>query len=506
MNALETWLAATAEPPPPAAVGGWLPVPLVKAGVGAPRKAERSRGACKLCKQFRGKCDKERPCRRCLYSGRQDECIKSDGSAPTPARAASAKAVTGKLRGSSGVQGGGAASSSSSSGKGKEAVGDKGKEADEVGRHPAMRQRQCDRVAQGPAGEESLEVSTPDLVVRSVSPALARRYGIECVSPLNTNMLLWLQDENHEAVLTAIESAAAMPEAERVTTSLGVVNWLIMRYNFAEIHQCSLAVRAGDSNRVTLHIVWDESVQRWEDAVLAAGGTLPPALARTVQRRLLVHMREVVYRFDDLQSGNCIAAYANAGTQVARFPDYLTRALDNLVSLEESKSKLRMWGGLRSALVAATRMLELSYDLQDEQRAVSGSDAQRCGMPNLTVRLRLRFPQILGGVTTRWLTAVQLVMNGLPGSTLNAKEKFSCCPLLDCSRVDPHSDGATDSSLDLLVLRLRAVDSGHEDALAVTERFHLHYGDSALMCTGQTGETRTSLRFRFVAIRAKEDP
>ena len=180
----------------------------------------------------------------------------------------------------------------------------------------------------------------------------------------------------------------------------------------------------------------------------------------------------------------------------------LARALESLITMDESQTRLRLWGGLRSAFVAATRMLELGYVLQDQQSAASGPGSQRCAMPELDVRLRLRFPQVIGGGHTHWLTIVKLAMNGVPGATVNERDKFSCCPLFDCSLTDPNGAGERDSSFDLLVLRLRVGDNGFERSYRISERFILRYrydGNGTLVCAGINGETSTSLRFMFSA-------
>ena len=118
---------------------------------------------------------------------------------------------------------------------------------------------------------ECLELSVPDLQVVAVSAALARRYRALSAGLAGTSLLLWLPREGHGDVLDAIASAAETPSAGDKVVQAGIVKMVIMRYHFAEIHECSLKVEACGSHRCTLHIAWNDSVQRWEDVMVAVG-------------------------------------------------------------------------------------------------------------------------------------------------------------------------------------------------------------------------------------------
>ena len=312
------------------------------------------------------------------------------------------------------------------------------------------------------AGAECLEVSVPDLQVLSVSPALAMRYRFRFAGPEGTSLLLWVQQESHEDVLDAIASSAATPQDKPKDTYAGIVKMLILRYSFSEIHKCSLNVRACGGNRVRLHIAWDDSVERWEEAILATGGALPHPLAQKTRHLMRTSLAQNIFTFDELRSSECMAEFAaSMSTRSGHF--FMGKLIEKFVSLEESKAAMLKWSGMRAVSKFATRMLQIQFVLLEGGQggaASASAHAALSALPDLQINVRLKFPSMLGGFTTPWWSAVEVPMNGNPGDSAAVDEKFSATLRIDCCDVDPESSGDDVTELCLTVLRMTCLDTG----------------------------------------------
>ena len=149
----------------------------------------------------------------------------------------------------------------------------------------------------------------------------------------------------------------------------GIVKMVIMRYHFAEIHECSLKVEAWGSHRCTLHIAWNDSVQRWEDAMLATGGALPHPLAQKIKHLMRTSMADAVFSFDELSSSECLSEYAEAVSKRTRRSHMLSQLIERFVSSEETKAELLKWSGVRAVSKFAMRMLQLQFWTKTNRRS-----------------------------------------------------------------------------------------------------------------------------------------
>ena len=428
------WAGGAKRPDAAPAVTGWLPESVrgFVFGRGAPVKGTRITVVCKQCKKAKAKCDKGRPCRRCLYNGKQDECI-ADGSGQVSSRAADSRA----------------------------APAQKQEPPLSAPRPSAHEAGAGDRVAhgrgvlggvqqspRGAAGEEYLEVSVPDLQVRSVSPALSRRYRFRFSGPEGTSLLLWVQQNSHAEVIDAIASSAATPQATGVSSYAGIVKMVILRYEFSEIHECSLNVTACGSRCVRLNIVWHNSVERWEKAMLATGGVLPHPLAQRIRHLMSASMGNRVFTFDELSSSEDPSDLAEAfskrgakthGQDVGEV-SFMGKMFQRYLSTEESRLALLKWSGVRAMSKLATRMLQFQYALQEPEGGqgggrgglgggggsfpggayVSPSRSSALPWPTMQMRVRMKFPGFLGGFSTPWWTGIECPMNGTPGDSFAA--------------------------------------------------------------------------------------
>jgi uncharacterized membrane protein YgcG len=444
------WAGSTKRPDAAPAVAGWLPewVRGEVYGRGAPVKGTRNTVVCKQCKKAKARCDKGRPCRRCLYNGKQDECI-ADSGGQASSRAAGSLAAPAQKQEPPLIA---PRPSADEAGAGGRTARDRGvpDEAGAGGR-TARDRGVLGGVQQSPrgaAGEEYLEVSVPDLQVQSVSPALARRYRFRFAGPEGTSLLLWVQKNSHADVLDAIASSAATSQATGMGSCAGIVKMVILRYDFSEIHECSLNVKACGIRCVRLHIVWHDSVERWEQAMLATGGVLPHPLAQRIRHLMSASMANRVFTFDELSSSECVSDLAEAflkrgggthGQDVGEV-SFMGKMFKKYLSSEESRLALLKWSGVRSVSKLATRMLQFQYALQEPEGGQGGgrggsgegggsftggaysspSCSSALPLPTLQIRVRMKFPGFLGGFTTPWWAGIECSMTGTPGDSYAA--------------------------------------------------------------------------------------
>jgi hypothetical protein len=348
---------------------GWLPSSIRKTaavGRGAPPpKGARTAVACKRCKKAKAKCDMSRPCRRCLYTGKAEECSAGDPTdeagptLPPPSQKSKEKTLAvplapGELVG----QEGGAAPSSRLEAETRRAGVSASNREPALQKPPAVTAThgkgvsagiQAGSSLPGAGGEESMQVMLPSLRVLSVSPALARRYATRFTGPAGTSLLLWVHQHDAQHVVESMLLAAKQGDPS-VDAPAGTARMLVMRHTFAELHQCSLRVKPDSASQVTLHFTWNKSMQEWDEAMQNQNqGALPAPIARILHdqtERILLG----TYGFDELRSTCCLYDYATAVSRSNGGGESSTQAIiDHVVTSEQSKALLQDWIGLRYA-------------------------------------------------------------------------------------------------------------------------------------------------------------
>ena len=417
---------------PPTEVG-WLPKTLQKhMGRGAPNKAARTVKACKRCKKAKHKCDDSRPCRRCLFMGKQAECSADVGQAEAAGIAAGSPVAT---TGPQSPSGGAAAGAG-----GELAAG----------------------------GNEGLVVASPYMEVVSLSPALARRYQLPSGDLVGTNLLAWFVEDGHEELLAAIASVIAGPTSKSMEL---VGKMYVQRRALTAVHQCTLRVSSCGSSRVALRIAWGDSMRLWEAAITATGN-LPRPIASSIQRSMRANLQGAVFGFDELQSQGCMSEYVKASMARTGSSPTVQVVMDKLLSWGPMWSTVMQWKGLRALSSFAGRMLQARYEIEE---AAPGATQPSTAILQLHARMKL--PEMMSGAATPWLTVQRMVLNGEMCSSLVAGgESISATILLDASSVDPRASGPQDVPLALSALRCKAMgDAARGQRLELIERLSLTY-------------------------------
>jgi hypothetical protein len=421
---------------------GWMPPGMTKKmGRGAPKLVGRTVKACKRCKQAKHKCDDSRPCRRCLFMGKQAECLADWGQQ------------------GSGIEGGSPvpAEGSQSLLEGQRASRPAGRvESAGVAAHAGA----------GPAdGDEDLVAAVPGMEVVSLSPALARRYRLPFGDLVGTNLLVWVVEDGHEELLAAIASVIAGPTSKCVEL---VGKMYVQRRTLTEIHQCTLRVKSCGSDRVAVRIAWGDSMRLWEDATTATG-SLPLPVASCVQRAMRLNLQGAVFSFDELQSRMCVSEYAKASMARTGSSPTFKIIIDKLMSLGAIGAKVMQWQGLRAMGAFAARMVQASYEIEETAPA-----STQPSTAIIHVKFRMKLPDMLSGASTPWVTVVRLALNGELSQSTMADESYSVTIRLDPSIVDVHAGGPQHLPFAVSLLRFRPVaDAARGQRLELVERHSL---------------------------------
>ena len=412
---------------------GWLPPAVTKRmGRGAPKHVGRTVKACKRCKQAKHKCDDSRPCRRCLFMGKQAECVADLGQQEEAGIEAYSHVPV---------------------------VGSRSD-------LPAGRADSAGVAAHARAGladwDDGLVAAVPGMEVVSLSPALARRYGLLFGDLVGTNLLVWVVEDGHAELLAAIASVLAGPPSKSVELASEMY---VQRRTLTEVHRCTLRVKLCGSDRVEVRILWGDSMRLWEAAVTKTGN-LPLAVASCLQRSMRVNLQGAVFNFDELQSRVCICDYVKAGMARTGCSPALKIIMDKFLSAGAFGATVMQWRGFRALGAFAARMVQATYEIEETAPA-----STQPSTAIIHIKMRMKLPDMLSGASTPWVTVVRLALNGELSQNTMANECYAVTIRLDPSIVDPHAVGPQDLPFSIAALRFRPVgDAARGQRLELIER------------------------------------
>ena len=424
---------------------GWLPSTLRQLGVDERKTGGGKRviTACAQCKAGKVKCDKDRPCRRCLYKGIGEQCrdvddastIGADADQPLAAASGSVPVLP--------------------------------------ARSPTRPRANAHATADTLFG---LEVATASMHVLGLSAALAARYRqVPFSGPVGTSLHLWLHDAD---VLRVTELVAAGAAGDR----LSGVRMIRFHSLCAELLACCLELASIQDGKATLRITREKKVQKGSP-VLGADGHAPAELALlrpTALARIDKYLNQAL-SIDELQSSHSVFDYASTMRRAYESVGFRSTALNDVLSSTSSEARQQSWyemlyAPLHQGLNAAARVVSRFFQLL-LVRVPEGSGADAL---TLHLFLRIRLPQLLGGWCSGWkphgsFPAAKATFIGRGGDADECREWACFIPLVDSS------DDAAQNGFTLLAYKGKG--KAGQDMLPLFAHF-LSFSDSGMCATG----------------------
>ena len=383
---------------------GWLPSTLRQLRVDVSKTGGKKRviTTCAQCKAGKVKCDKDRPCRRCLYKGIGEQCRDVDDASTIGADANQPLAAA-------------------------------------SGSFPVLPSRSPTRLrAKAHATADTLfglEVATASMQVLGLSAALAARYRqVPFSGPVGTSLHLWLHDADVLRVTELVNAGAAGDRLSGVR--------MITFHSFcAELLACRLHLASLDDGKARLTITWEKTMQKGaqvpgvDEPTPAEHALLQPSAQARIDRYL-----HQALSIDELQSSHSIFDYALTMRRAYEAAGCRQTVLSDVLSSTSSEARQQSWyemlyAPLYQGLNAAARVVSRFFQLL-LVRVPEGSGADAL---TLHIFIRCRLPQLLGGWCSGWrpygsLPTAKAMFIGRGGDADEWREWACFVPIVDSSK------------------------------------------------------------------------